>query len=85
MTCVHGKRKTGDSLHDSYTLYAAVTELTAGIENVRHKSYMHNLFSFPLNNLHTKTIKCCRTFRPNRKEMLKNFRLKIKLEIGDKA
>jgi len=64
--------------------HATVTELTARIENVQHKLYMDNFFSFPLDNLHTKTINCHRTVEPNRKGMLKNFGYKINLKRGDK-
>jgi hypothetical protein len=64
--------------------HATVTELTAMIQNVLHKLYMDNLFSSPLDNLHTKTINCCRTVWPNRKGMLKNFGHKINLKRGDK-
>jgi len=64
--------------------HVTVTELTARIENVQHKLYMDNLFSFPLDNLHTKTINCRRAVRPNRKGMLKNFGYKINLKRGDK-
>ena len=61
-----------------------VTELTARIENVRHRLYMDSLFSSPSDNLYTETINCCRAVRPNRKEMLKNFGHKINLKRGDK-
>jgi hypothetical protein len=64
--------------------HATVTELTARIENVRHKLYMDNLFPSSLDNLHTKIINCCRTVRPNRKGMLKNFGQEINLKKGDK-
>jgi hypothetical protein len=64
--------------------HATVTELTARIENVRQKLYMDNLFPSSLDNLHIKTIKCCRTVRPNRKGMLKNFGQEINLKKGDK-
>jgi len=64
--------------------HVTVTELTARTENVRHKLYMENFFSSSLDNLHTKTIDCCRTVRPNRKEMLKNFGHKINLKRDDK-
>jgi hypothetical protein len=35
---------------------AIVIELTARIENERHKLYMDNLFSSPSDNLHTKFV-----------------------------
>jgi len=63
---------------------ATVTELTVRIENVRHRLYMDSLFSSPSDNLHTETINCCRTVRPNRKELLKNFGYKTNLKRGDK-
>jgi hypothetical protein len=43
--------------------HVTLTKLTAMIENVRHKLYMDNFFSSTLDNLHTKTINCCRTVR----------------------
>jgi len=63
---------------------ATVTELTARIENVRHKLYMDSLFSTPSDNLQTKPINSCRTVRPNREEMMKNFGHKINLKRGEK-
>jgi hypothetical protein len=64
--------------------HVTVTEFTVRIENVRHMFYMNNFFSSPLNNLHTGTINCCRTVRPNIKGMPKNFVHKIILKMGDK-
>jgi hypothetical protein len=65
--------------------HATVTRLAAGNEHVGHKFYMDSFRSSPalFDNLHTKTIHCRRTFRPNRKGMPKNFGYKINLERGD--
>jgi hypothetical protein len=64
---------------------ATVIGLAAGIEYVRQKLYMDNFFSSQalFDDLHTKTINCCGTVRPNRKEMLKNFGRTMKLKSGD--
>jgi hypothetical protein len=45
---------------------------------------MDSLFSSASDNLHTETINCCRTVRPDRKERLKNFGHKINLKRDDK-
>jgi hypothetical protein len=52
-----------------------VTELTARIENMGHKLFMDNLFSFPglYDDLMAKNINCCGIVRPNRKGMPKDF------------
>jgi hypothetical protein len=63
---------------------ATVTELTARIENERHRLYMDSLFSSKSDNLHTKTINCCRNVTPNRKGILKNFGHKINLKRSDR-
>ena len=52
---------------------ATVTELTARIENERHRLYMDSLFSSPSDNLYTETINRCRTVRPNRKKDAEGF------------
>ena len=46
---------------------------------------MGNFFSSPasFDDLHTKTINCCGTVRPNRKWMQKNFGQKIKMKGDD--
>jgi len=59
-----------------------VTELIAKNENVGH-TYMDNFSSSPLDNLHTKTINCHGTGRPNRKGMPKNFEHTMKLKRDD--
>ena len=64
--------------------HVTVTELTVRTENVRHKLYMDSLFSSPSDNLHTKTINCCRTVRPNRKGMVKCYGHKISVKRADK-
>jgi hypothetical protein len=62
-----------------------VTRLIASSENVGHKLNVDNFFSSPalLEELHTKTTNCCRTITSKIKEMLKNFRPKMKLKQGD--
>jgi hypothetical protein len=47
--------------------HATVTGLTSRIENVEHKLYIYNLFSSPdlFDNLHSETMNCCGTVRPN--------------------
>jgi hypothetical protein len=54
---------------------SSMTATHARIDHVGHKFYMDNSFSSPalFDDSHTKTIYCCRTVRPNRKEVLKNF------------
>jgi len=49
--------------------HATVTGLAAANGHVGHTLYMGNFFSSPasFDNLHTKTINCCGTVRPNRK------------------
>jgi len=65
--------------------HANVTGLAARTEHVGHKLYMDNFFSFPVlvDDLHTKTINCCGTVRPNRKGMPRNFGHKMKMKRGD--
>lgn len=47
-----------------------------------HKLYMDIIISSPAlsDDLHTKTVICCATVRPNRKLMHKNFGQKMKLK-----
>jgi len=61
------------------------TGLAAGNAHVGHKFYMDTFHSYPalFDDLHTKTIYCHTTVRPNRKEMLKNFGHKMNLKRGD--
>jgi hypothetical protein len=64
--------------------HATVTGLAARIENMGHKLYMDNFLSPALfGNLHTKTVDCCGTVRPNRKLMRRNFGQKMILKWGD--
>ena len=65
--------------------HATVTGLAARSGHVGPKLYMGNFFSSPasLDDLHTKTISCCGTVRPNRKWMPKNFGQKMKMKSGD--
>jgi len=74
------RQETRDTFHYSYT----VTELTARMENVGHKLYMDNISSSSLDNLHTKTINCGGTVKPNREGMPKNFVYTLELKRGDK-
>ena len=55
--------------------HANVTGLAVRIEHVGHVMCMDSFFSSPalVDNLHTKTINCCGTVRPNRKRMPKSF------------
>ena len=64
---------------------ATVTGLAARTEHVGHKLYMDSFSSSPalFDDLHTVTINCCGTVRPNRKGMLKNFGHKMKLKRDD--
>jgi hypothetical protein len=64
---------------------ATVIGLAGGIEYVRDKLYMDNFFSSQalFDDLHSNTINCCGTVRPNRKGTLQNFGHKIKLKRGD--
>jgi len=63
---------------------SAMTATCARIDHMGHKLYMDNSFSPPalFDNSHTKTIYCCRTVRPNRKGMLKNFVHSMKMKKG---
>ena len=65
--------------------HATVTGLATRIEHVGHKLYINNFVSCPtlLNDLHTKTLNCYGTGRPNRKGMLKNFGHTMKVKSGD--
>jgi len=47
--------------------------------------YMDSFFLSPAlyDDLHTKTINCCGTFRLNLKWMPRNFGQKMKLKMGD--
>jgi hypothetical protein len=68
-----------DSFHDSYTCNCNRTE------HVGHKLYMDSFSSSAalFDDLHTVTLNCCRTVRPKRKGMLKNFGHKMKLKRGN--
>ena len=57
MTMYAGKDRNRVT-HSMTAIHVTVTELIAKIENVGHTLYMDNFFSFPLDNLHTKTINC---------------------------
>jgi len=48
-------------------------------------SYMDSFFLSPLlyDDIHSKTINCCGTFRLNQTRMPRNFGQKIKLKLGD--
>jgi hypothetical protein len=52
-----------------------LTGLAARTEHMGQKLYMDSFFSSSVSfdNLHTKTINCCGTVRPNRKGTPKNF------------
>ena len=65
--------------------HATVTGLAARSERVGHKLYMGNFFSYPasFDDLHTKTLNCCGTVRPNRKWITKYFGHKMKMKSGD--
>ena len=65
--------------------HATVTGLAARIEHVGHKLYMDNFVSSPtlFDDLHTKTVNCYGTGRPNRKGVLKNFGHTMKVKSGD--
>jgi hypothetical protein len=65
--------------------HANVTGLAARSGHVGHRLYMDNFFPSPasFDDLHTKTINCCGTVRPNIKCMPKNFGEKIKTKSGD--
>ena len=62
--------------------HATVRGLAARVEHLGHKLYMGNFFPSPalFDDLHTKTVYCCGTVRPNRKRMPKNFGHKMKLK-----
>jgi len=62
--------------------HATVTEGAARIENMGHKLYVDIIISSRALSdvLHTKTVNCCGTVRPNRKLMHKNFGHKMKLK-----
>lgn len=51
--------------------------------NGGHKLYLDNISSSPLDNLHTKTINCRGTVRPNREGMPKNFGYTLELKRGE--
>jgi hypothetical protein len=64
-------------------VHAAVSGLTR-TEDLGHKLYRDSLSSPNLfNDLHTKTINCCGTIRPNGKVMPSNFGRKLRLKWGD--
>jgi len=65
--------------------HATVTGLAARSGHVGHKLYMGNFFSYPasFDDLHTKTLNCCGTVRPNRKWITKYFGHKMKMKSGD--
>lgn len=65
--------------------HPVVTECAARIENMGHKLYVDIIISSSalFDDLHTKTVHCCGTVRPNRKLMRKNFGQKMKLKWGD--
>jgi hypothetical protein len=56
--------------------HATVTGFIAKNEHVGHKLYVDNFFSSLalFDDLHTKTVNCCGTIRPNRKEDTEEFR-----------
>jgi hypothetical protein len=62
--------------------HATVRGLAARIEHFGHQLYVGNSFSSPalFDDLHTKTVYCCGTVRPNRKGMPKNFGHKMKMK-----
>jgi hypothetical protein len=54
--------------------HATVTGLTSRIKNVQHKLYTNNFLSPDLlDNLHSKTIYCSGTVRPNQKGKPQEF------------
>ena len=65
--------------------HANATGHTERLEHAGHNLYKDNFYSSSalFDDLHTKTINCCGTVRPNKKGMLKNFGNKIKLKRGD--
>ena len=56
--------------------HATVTGFTARNEHVGHKLYVDNFVLSPalFDDLHTATINCCGTIRPNRQEDTEEFR-----------
>ena len=83
MTVYLGKDRKHATSSMTATL-ATLTELAAMIKYVEHKLYMDNFFSSPalFDDLHTKTINCCGTVRPNNKGMPKNFGHEMKIKRG---
>lgn len=82
MTVYSGK----DTKHATPTTTATdatLTGLTARIENVGHALYVDNTFPELFDNLHTETMNCCGTLRPNRKTMPRSIGQKVKLKWGD--
>jgi len=65
--------------------HATVTGLAARSGHVGHKLYMGNFFSSPASydDLHTKTVHCYGTVRPNRKWITKYFEHRMKMKSGD--
>jgi hypothetical protein len=65
--------------------HATVTRLAARNEHVGHNFYMGSFHSSPalFDDLHTKTIHCCGTVRPNTNGMPKKFGHKMNLKRGD--
>jgi hypothetical protein len=61
--------------------HALVTGCAAKIENMGHKLDMDIIISSPVlfDDLHTKTVNCCGTVRPNRQLMQMKFEQKMKL------
>jgi len=65
--------------------HTTVTGLAARSGHVGHKLYMGNFFSSPASydNLHTKTVHCYGTVRPNRQWITKYFEHRMKMKSGD--
>jgi len=71
---------------DMTTTHATVRHLTHRVEGIGHKLFMDNFFSSPrlFDDLDGHKINSCRTVRPNRKDMPRDFGpKKLKLKRGD--
>jgi len=71
---------------DMTTTHATVRPLTRRVEGLGHKLFMDNFFSSPrlFDDLNGHKINSCRTVRPNRKDMPRDFGpKKLKLKRGD--
>jgi len=74
------------SATDMTATHATIRHLTSRVEVLGHKIFMDNFFSSPrlFDDLDRRKINSCRTVRPNRKDMTRDFGSKqLKMNRGD--